>query len=250
MTWKSLLPIGLAAFLVGIVVFFPARVAANWLESTVANLSLGGVSGTLLDGTARYAAGPGAAIEDLQWTIHPSALLTGRVTADIRFDSDLDGFSGTLSRTLWGTTRVSDLQGTASLGWLAELGGYAFLPVSADLGVTIDTLVLDDTLTLSALEGRVQLSNARWQLMRPPLRLGSYAATVDQTDNGLRLAVTESEGALAIKGSAQLDANKRFQLEAHLRARAGADERLENLLDQLGEADAQGWYHVRQHGRL
>lgn len=250
MSWKSLLPIGMAAFVVGLVTFFPARVAANWLESAVPAVTLGGVSGTLLDGRARFVAGPGAAVEDLRWTLHPGALLTGRIAADIQIDSDLSGFSGTVSRTLWGTIRLSGFQGTASLGWLAELGGYTFLPIAADLGVTIDTLILDDALKLSALEGNVRLSNARWQLMRPPLRLGSFAATVDQTDNGLQLVVTESDGPLAIRGSARLDASKRFQLDVRLRARAGADDRLKNLLDRLGQAGGQGWYRVRQQGQL
>lgn len=250
MSWKTLLPIGIAAFIVGIVVFFPARVAAGWIESAVPDVTLGGVSGTLLDGRARYAAGPGAAVEDLRWTLHPGALLTGRISADISIDSDISGFSGTVARTFWGTTTISDVQGAASLGWLAKLAGYTFLPLSANLDATVDTLSLDDNLTISALEGRLQLSNTRWQLVRPPLQLGRFAAVVEQTENGLRLVMAESDGPLAIDGQAQLDASNRFQVDVRLRARAGADDRLENLLEQLGEADAQGWHHVRQQGQL
>ncbi len=250
MSWKTLLPIGVVAFIVGIVVFFPARVAAEWAESAVPDITLGGVSGTLLDGRARYAAGPGAAVENLRWTLHPGALLTGRLAADIRIDSDISGFSGTVARSFWGTTTISDVQGAASLSWLAKLAGYTFLPLSANLDAATDALSLNDSLTLSALEGRLQLTSTQWQLVEPPLQLGGFAATVEQTENGLTLRVTESDGPLAIRGQAQLDANRQFQVDMRLRARAGADDRLENLLDQLGEADAQGWHRVRQQGRL
>lgn len=241
--------IGLIAFTIGLVAFLPARVAAGWAER-MAPVTLGGVTGTVFDGHAAYASGPGGAVEDLDWQLHPAALLLGRARADVEIASDLDGFTAEVSRSLFGTTRLDNVTGSASAGWLAKLGGYTFLPISGDVGIDIDEAEFNDNLVFDALAGQIRLNNTRWQLFNPPVDLGRFTTAMQRDDSGVRVAIVDSEGPLAIDGQITIDPKRNYVLDVRLRARAGADKRLDQMLDQLGRADTEGWHRVSEKGRL
>lgn len=242
--------VGVVAFAIGLVTFLPARVAANWVQSSTP-VKLGGVTGTLFHGEAGYASLPGGGVENLRWTLHPAALLLGRASVHLSFNSDLDGFSADVSRSLIsGSTDVSNATGSATAGWLAKLAGYTFLPLSGRIQLNINDARFDDALKVSALDGQITLSKARWELLNPAIELGKVQTALDHTDTGLRARVIDSQGPLAVKGHATLADNQTYAADIQLRARAGADDRLKKLLAQIGKADSEGWYRIRQRGRL
>ena len=252
MSWKisRLVIVGVVTFVIGLVAFLPARVAAGWIPMG-SEVKLGGVTGTLFHGTAGYASLPDGGIENLRWTLHPAALLLGRASAHISFDSDLDGFSADISRSLLtGNTDVSDAHGNATAGWLARLGGYTFLPVSGSVQLNLNEASFNDALKVSALDGQVTLSKARWELLNPPIELGSVQTALDHTDAGIRARIVDSQGPLAAKGNATLSDARAYALDLQVRARAGADDRLKKMLMQLGKADSEGWHQIMQRGRL
>lgn len=241
--------IGVITFVLGLVMFLPARVAAGWAEQA-APLSFGGVTGTVFNGRASYISGPGGAIENVAWELHPAALLIGHLSADLDIDSDLGGFSAQISRSLFGQTTIENAIGSASAGWLAKLGGYTFLPLSADVRVDIRKAVFDDDLQFEALDGDIQVSNTRWQLFNPPVALGRFRTRLANAEQGVRATVIESEGQLALDGQLSTDKSRRYSMDVRLRARAGADKRLEQMLNQLGQAGADGWHRVQEQGQL
>lgn len=241
--------IGLIAFIVGLIAFLPARVAAGWAEQA-APLSFGGVTGTVFHGRASYVSGPGGAVENLDWTVHPAALLLGRLSADLEINSDLGGFSAQASRSLFGQTTLKNITGSASAGWLAKLGGYTFLPLSADVRVDIGEASFDDDLRFDALSGEIRVANTRWELFNPPVPLGRFTTALSAAEDGVRATIKESQGPLALDGQLSTDETRRYQMDVRLRARAGADERLGQMLEQLGPAGPDGWHRVREKGRL
>ncbi|MDA3921200.1 MAG: type II secretion system protein N [Salinisphaera sp.] len=242
--------VGLLAFVVGLVAFLPARVAAGWLESSTP-VKLGGVTGTLFHGQASYVSTPSGGVDNVQWTLHPAALLIGQASAHIRFNSDLDGFSADVSRSLLsGATRVSQATGDATVGWLAKLAGYTFVPLSGSVQIDIQNAQFDDVLNVSALKGQITLANSRWELLNPPLKLGRVQTALDHTANGIRARIVDSTGPLAAKGHATLGQAQAYSLDLQLRSRAGADDRLKNILKQLGAADSEGWHRIRERGHL
>lgn len=251
MSWKSWLPIGVLTFVIGLLVFFPARVATTWFEAWSEGIRISGVRGTLLDGSARRLVAGQTTVEGLTWNVQLTSLLTGRFAAAVHVTTDRGGISGTAAYTFWGTPRLSDVHGSATLGWVAERAGYTFLPVTGDLTLRIEELALNDQLLPAAIDGRFRLANVHWQLVQPSLKLGSYSARLGQSESQLEMTVTDSSGPLAIKGNAAFSPqSRRYSLNARLRTRAGADQRLKNLLGMLGRPDNAGWYHIRQQGRL
>lgn len=242
--------VGLAFFLVGLVHYLPASIAVGWV-ATRTPLEFDGVTGSVFNGRAAYASLPEGGIDNLRWHVHPLGLLLGRLSADVAADTDLDGVSATLTRTLLGANRVRNLTGQATLGWLAKLGGYTFIPTSGRLNIDIDTLDFNDDLDISDLAGHLNLTDARYELLNPPVALGRFRIDLDSTDPAnVRAAVVDSPGALDLTGHADLLGVSRYRLDVRLRARAGADDRLKRLMTQLGTPDDDGWYHITERGRL
>lgn len=251
MNWRIMrfVLVGVAAFVVGLVTYLPAPLVAGWVASDTP-MRLQGVSGTLLDGQAAYAALPHGALNNVRWHVHPAALLRGSLSATVRADSDLGHVSGEIHRSVLGTNTLDDVQGEATISWLADLAGYTFVPISGRIGLNLDHLRFDDNLDISALSGTIQLTNSRWQLLNPPLALGRFEARLDRGNDGVEARILDSKGPLALTGSVTVSDSQRYDLDVKLRARAGADGRLKQLLQQLGKPDSDGWYHIQERGAL
>lgn len=251
MNWRIAGYVGVAliAFVIGLIDYLPASLAASWATDDTP-VRLEGVSGTLLDGRAAYASLPHGALDNLHWQLHPSALLLGEISATVQVDSDLGPISGEIHRGVLGGNSLDGVHGEATIGWLSDLAGYTFVPVSGRIALDLDHLAFNDDLAISALDGRIQLTNSRWQLLDPPLDLGRFQVRLDHVDDGVEARILDSQGPLALTGGVQLSDNQRYDLDVKLRARAGAEARLKQILQHLGSPDSQGWYHVRERGSL
>ena len=242
--------IGGLFFVVGLIVYLPASLVTGWVTGAT-DLRFDGVTGTALDGKAAYVSLPDGGINNVAWTIHPASLLLARLSADVSADTDLSGIKAKLTHTLLGNNYIRDLDGDASIGWLAQMAGYTFVPAAGRIGLSIDTLDLDDEGQVLGLVGRVNVTNTRYELLQPPIELGQFQADLSRTDNDtLRASLVDSQGPLALTGAVDLVKQSRYKLDVRLRARAGADERLARILTQLGQTDDAGWYHITERGRL
>ncbi|WP_440848536.1 type II secretion system protein N [Salinisphaera sp. SWV1] len=252
MNWRIMrfAAVGGVAFMIGLVTYLPASLVAGWVTGNTP-VRLQGVSGTLLDGRAAYAVLPHGAVSHVRWHVHPAALLLGELSATLRVDSDLGHVSGDLHRGVLGSNSLDDVQGEATIGWLSDLAGYTFVPLSGRIGLHLDHLRFDDNLAISALAGTVQLTDSRWELLNPPLPLGRFKARLDRDGNGVEARIVDSKGPLALTGRVALSGrNRRYDLNVKLRARAGADDRLKQMLRPLGTPDSQGWYRIHERGAL
>lgn len=251
MRWPHLLGIGILAFVVGLIVFLPARVVTGWLMGPDSGISLSAVHGTLLEGRAGRISLDTTVLEDVHWQWQPAALLTGHLAMVVRVASDLGGLNGTLAQSFWGTTSITAIQGHASVGWLARHTGYTFVPLTGRLRFDLDYITLNDQLMPSAADGRLYLEDTYWQLARTPLQLGNYTARINMADGRMNLQVSASEGPLAVHGQATLSPESNlYAVRARVRARTGADQQLQALLDGLGQVDQSGTHHINIQGRL
>ncbi|MAA75268.1 MAG: type II secretion system protein N [Salinisphaeraceae bacterium] len=253
MNYRLLIPAGLLSMLVGLVLWLPASVAAGWIERAVPGLNLSGLGGSAINGRAALVTYQNAALEDVGWTLHPLALLTGRVKVSLQTGTDTGQLSADLVRSLGGQVRVSSVNGSASLATLAAHAGYRFLPTDGVLrlfDVSAEVEPAGDTARLNQVAGTVVLDDSHWLLVRPPIALGRFEAILETRDEKNRLRVVESDGPIAVEGMAELDPGNNYSLDMKLRPRSGADARLQKMLGQMGRPDASGWYPVRERGSL
>lgn len=249
MNLKLLIPAGLIALLVGLILYLPAPVAAGWVQAQVPGLRLTGVSGSVFSGRVQYVGLNDVTLENISWEFSPVSLLLGRADINLKTATDTGSISGDFSHNIFGQTHVQNLNGSASLAWLARLAGYRFVPLDGlltihDLDATIKGQKIADG------KGQISLENANWLLVNPPIIFGNFTAAVSSDGKTSAVKILNSDGPLKADGGAQLTGNNHYQANLRVRARAGTDKRLKKLLTQLGKPDAQGWYRINEQGNL
>ena len=249
MNLKLLIPAGLLALLIGLVIYLPAPVAAGWVQNQVDGLRLTGVSGSAFEGRVQYLGFNEVTLENVRWKLSPLALLTGRAAANLQINTDTGSISGDVTHSLLGNTQLQNLNGSASISWIGALAGYRFVPLDGLLSIQDGAAVVEDQILTHA-DGEVLLNNANWLLLKPAISFGNFRAGLTSDGQTSGLEILDSDGPLDTQGSAQLINNKNYQVDLRVRARAGADERLKKLLSQLGRPDAQGWYRIQERGNL
>jgi general secretion pathway protein N len=239
MSWRRLAAIGLAAFVVFALVTLPARIVLARLAP--ASIRADGVSGTIWNGRAQAVAIEGARIGSAEWRLHPWALLTARVSADVRI-TRVDGFLQTQAAvTPGGRARFHDLTGSLPISALppsAAPGGW-----TGTLNLRLARLVLRDGWPIEA-EGTVEIVDLAGPAARP-IDMGNYRVTFTEQatsdDEVLRGALADGGGPLQLSGELQLNAQDRsYLIEGLIAARPDAPRELLNTVQFLGEADPEG----------
>lgn len=245
------LALGIAAFVGGIVTLAPVATLRAWLKpkNAPATIDAYGLEGTIGEGhfTALTVGGRTVA-SDLHWKFRPLWLLLARAAFHIDGGGQAP-LDGQLSFTPLGGVNVSDLRATMGARMLLTALGQPYLPIDGQTGLELQSLKLRGGQVRSA-EGRVQARNLAWTLAKDPVALGDFEAVIT-TEKGDVLAKIQSlAGALEANGEARLGQDQSYEAHLQLRPKADAGPLLHNLISSIGQPDAQGWYHVRQQGKL
>lgn len=243
---------GIISFLAAILFTLPAEKAlAWWGEEMGAEVRLLGPQGGIASGHAA-----GIVIDDVQlgetrWRLRFISLLKARVGFTIQTEVDRRPSQAVVEFGLGGTTHIHDLQADVAIrSILPLLARGLILPVDGYLQADIPYLRIRQQ-QLTEAEGQLLLSDAGWSLIRPPLALGSYGLLLTTEDDEVVASISDAQGAAAdAQGAIRLDASGAYTVDLQLRAKAGADQRLRNLLQGLGSPDAQGWYRLVSKGQL
>jgi len=249
----SLLALGVGAYLAFAVASFPASIAHRWFAPD--ELALASVEGTVWRGSAAYGGINGIAFSNLNWVLHPVALLTGGVNVSVRTD-----FAGGLARaevTSRGNRVVlDDFEASANLGRLPLdrlIGNFGLVPLGRVTGTaraSFDRLELVDGWPVSA-AGSVRLTN----LAGPPLftvpgvttlTLGSFVAQLGPANDGSGIVaeVIDEGGPLELAGEVTLSPDRSYRVTSRIKPRAEAHDALVQGLQVLYPANAAGQHQI------
>lgn len=241
---RTLVVAGLATLVVGLVVAFPARLAWRWVEAP--GVSLQGISGTIWTGHAREASAGGLYLTDVRWRFQPLALFGGRLEYGISA-APLTGFvEADVAVSPGGAIRLQDVAAqlpVAALDPFIEVAGLA-----GDVDLRIARLVFEDGLPVEA-EGTIALT----ALVIRPLAaspLGDYEAKIGTVDGVIRGAVADASGVLEVSGNLELHPDRSYLFTGLIATRPGAPAAVDQQLQYLGSADAEGRRSFRLEGRL
>jgi general secretion pathway protein N len=242
--------LGLAAFLVTLVLHAPAALVYAWTQGAgQPALRLHGVHGTVArGGFAALSVNNRPTLRDATWTLQPAWLALLRVSADVESGGDAV-VRARVSRSLFGALRVSRVSAAGSVRMLLQALGQPPLPVEGQARLDVPLLRLDGGVPVEA-QGSMEVENLAWTLAREPLALGSFNAAVTTDTQGIVASFGSGPGPLEVGGSALLKPDRAYTLDLQLRPRAGAPEQLLTLVRSLGPADGQGWHHLRRQGSL
>lgn len=242
----------LLAFVVTLVLHAPASLVYAWSrgqQPAPGGPVLHGVHGTLASGGfSGLTVNNRAVLGEGRWALHPWWLPLLRLSADFEAGGDTVIRVG-VSRAVFGTLRLSRLHAAGNVKALLGSLGQPALPVDGQARLEFPLIRLDDGRPVEA-RGSAEIQNLAWTLAREPLPLGSFTADLSTDDKGIRVDLSSGAGPLELSGVATLAPDQAYDVHLQLRPRPQAPEQLLTLVRSLGQADAQGWYHVRRNGSL
>lgn len=235
--------LGLAAgaYLAATVALFPAATAYRWLAP--GDFNAAGIEGTIWRGRAALASIAGIGVYDLEWSVAPWSILTGRIDSAVQARQP-DGFVSATIRAGFRSVDIFDLQATTTLsamGQLVPLGDVQGL-----LSLQLQELELRDGWPARAL-GQVRIAQLETPLLMPGgpselIPLGNFLVTlVDGSSDALAGRFEDQGGPLEVSGTFSLTSARSYELAGLIRPRADAPQEIAQALQFLtGPADDAG----------
>jgi general secretion pathway protein N len=234
--WRSLVALGIGAFLVFALWTLPARIALGWLAPP--DMSTAGVSGTLWKGRAEVVQSRDTLVGGVEWDVNVLALFTGRLSADVKLKRT-DGFAQTTMILKPGELRFAPL--TASLPMSALPAGVVPGGWTGTLNLKLDSLTLDHGWPVNA-AGTIEVRDVTGPA-RQPVNRGSYKIALPSqkpSPGALTGDLSDMGGPLQVAGTVQLKPDHSYQVDGLVATRTDAPADVVNTLQFLGAADAQG----------
>lgn len=247
--------LGVAAFLVFLIVSAPAAVLTKSIEHyTPARFQ--NVSGTVWRGTAAHFQLAGMNTGPVTWTINPTALLRGVLSATLQVGteeqaSELRG-SASLETGLSGTVSVKQANIHVDADWAFV---QAAVPIAAtgQLELAIEQLVLDPEKPLPKVHAELQWVNAG--VSYPNVYdLGAYRLQLshqpeDDPQNIIGI-INDINSPLKINGTVELDAGYNYTLNVNVNTTPAAPADIQRVLPLLGNQKPDGSVDIRRQGNL
>ena len=247
---RRLLAVGILAFVFFLVARFPAGVAWQIAASSLEDVRLSGVEGTLWEGRANALNIAGVELGALQWRWRPSGLLLGQWRNAVHIEGsgfDVEGDIGIGVSGAWSGSGIA-FQGALD-ALIARFVPPSMRPpvvMDAALSGRLDEIIIRDGV-LEALEGRVSATSVEID--------GSGAmdlgVTLVSRDGGLEARIDPEAGnTTGLEGRVVLMPAGDYRLDLDIADPAIAGERIGDLVRALGSQGADGRWRINWEGRL
>jgi hypothetical protein len=236
--------LGVAAFLVAMLVVLPARWVGGLLPPAAQCRQWGGTiwRGRCNQLTVQVPGQRPITLESASWRLHPLRLLRGRVAADVVLEDPRGEATGSLELARGGLL----LRGLAARAQLDPQfpGG---LPAGWRGRLEMQSVDLDwQANSLQHLQGEFRFFELRDERGRD---LGSYQAIFPAaTAPPFKGQLTDLGGPLELRAAVELSVERNWSLNGTVMVRGGEDGGFRRYLEALGAPDASGRYPLSATG--
>ena len=122
--WLRLLLLGIGAYLLFLVVTFPAALAYRAIEERLNGISLSGVSGTVWSGSARRLQAGNLRLQNVRWRVRFWPLLTGRAELALGSRDEEMRFDTLVGWSIGGKRYLRELEGHVSVARIQRMTPY------------------------------------------------------------------------------------------------------------------------------
>lgn len=241
---KRFIAVGVATFVAGIVLMFPARTAYTWFAPP--ELRLSGFSGTIWSGAASEGHVSGIYLHGLKWKISPLSILGARIMYAIEAGTAFGPVSGRAGMNASGAIVIEDLDSTLAVQQFRDL--FQLQGFDGTLDVHLESLVLRDGVPTEA-KGTIRLSNLMARQLSPNA-IGDFQADFSSDDDGIVGSVEDLGGVLDVAGIIRIGNDRNYSFIGKVAASPDAPRGLSDQLQMLGPADDRGQREFRIEGRL
>jgi hypothetical protein len=247
MTTRKALLLGLAAFLLALLIVLPASWMGAALPESIRCTQWGGSiwRGQCRELTLSNGEKVVMKLTSLQWKLKPGALLRLSVGAEFHSDWPQGEAAGHVQVKPGGHIVVRDMSGSSQL----DQRFFGALPQGWQGHIDIRDFELDwSNSTIGHLGGELVVANL---VDRRGLALGGYRlafppASTSPYDGEL----TDTGGPVEVQARVQFTSDQSWTLEGRMRARNPDDVRLAQGLDMLSSPDSSGWRRLSAAGQF
>lgn len=241
---RRLVIAGVLTLILALIISFPARIAYTWFATPAVSLS--GIAGSVWRGQASEGAIAGIYLTNLRWRFQPVALFRGEAAFAISAQPVSGFFDGIVGLGAGGSVRLSNVSATLPMRSLERLGGLG--GIDGDIRVQMEHVVLEQGMPVDA-TGVIDITNLVVRQIAAS-SLGDYRATVETDGQTIRSIVQDTSGVIDISGTIELSPDRSYSFIGFIAARPEAPAAVNDQLQYLGSADAQGRRSFRLDGEL
>jgi general secretion pathway protein N len=195
-------------------------------------------------------------LQDLRWSFQPWWLPLLRASFHVDGGGSDVNVDGRVA-LLFGGVNLSSTKAGGSVKALLGLAGFPFVPVDGQTRIKLDSLKLRQGFPQSA-SGNVEVHGLAWTLVKTPMPLGDFKADIstERPTTGttgvdtIKLVISTLSGPLDASGEVHLQADRNYDYDLQVKAKSDADPNLRTMLQSLGQPDVQGYYHLRNRGKM
>lgn len=243
--------LGVALFLVFLVVTFPAQYAYALAKKKFAPdmpVVLTGIQGTLWSGRAAPVMINGQRMDSLAWSIHPWTLLIGRVQARLEFRNGDSYGQGVVARGFTGKIYLKNLEAHIGLQRMRLFTQALPVGMEGSFILNLKELSFNKRTVLSA-DGMLAWDNA---VINSPQRMefGNLRAALTNDDEIVKATLSDGGGALNAEGLLNIARDGNYKFTGVFGARDANQRGLVQGLQFLGRPGPDGKITVSTSGPL
>ncbi len=243
--WSRLLTAGLITLVLGLLVFFPARVAYRWFAPADL-VAISGIDGSVWSGTAREASASGVFVRNMRWRFQPLSLFTGKLAYAIEATPTSGFVEARVAVGITGAVTMQDVK--ASLPIRALQRAVSMPGLGGEVNLQFERLQLADGLPVTA-DGTVEVAN----LVAPLVyrgSIGGYRAEFFTQESGVMASVEDTDGLIDLAGSLEISPDRSYTFIAQLAAKSNTPASVRQQMQFLGSANERGQHELRLEGVL
>lgn len=252
MKTRTLILAGTASFLLASLPQLPASLLLQALPADLP-LQVQGIGGTLWQGYASNLTWQPLSLTNVDWALHPAALLQGKIAARLSAQPVVGGtLQGDCAWAFSGTLHCANLS-------LSKLPAAALAPYTQQLLIPPlsghfqggDLSLTWQQGTLPQLSGQLEWQEAGVQML--PQRYGTYHATLSSNpDSSVNITLSSApEAAFTVDGTVTVQANGQYQSQINLKPTASVDASTKQFMATMIVApQPDGTFQIREQGQL
>jgi len=234
--WRRYLALGVICYLLFVITQIPANNVYYFTKDMLKeqSVTLFGVQGSLWQGSASAATYKDMHFKQINWEIHPLALLTANISATIQFKQQENSVHATVSRSFFGKTTVENGRIKADASQLIKLMNIPAIKLNGEFNLNLPLLELTDN-NVEYIKGRLVWNNAE-SIFPQKMELGDVFADMSTSSDGvIQVKLGDAGGPLEMNANLLLTPEGKYDLKGLFSARQGRNSSLGRSLGFMGQ---------------
>ena len=212
LSMKRIIGILVLVFVISLLVTAPARVIVSFLPKT-ASVKLAGIEGSIWNGRVANLSIKRESYSNINWTLNPLLLLTGKLGGQFTLDESRVDASGEWRAGFDSTVSVLNASFATPANELAPMLPYKGVALEGDIRLEVEQASFNETTGPSGVIAQAYWANSAVGLTGNPVGLGNFVLDIASNDEqAIIITAKPSANQIDLRGQATMIWNKEVAL--------------------------------------